>query len=79
MKRLWIAAALLGVMLAGSLTNAWYAQSMTEGFNRRLEQAQTLAREGIVRQKSPMRSMRTGRAVTFIFTPSCAIRTPTKF
>ena len=45
MKRLWIAAALLGVMLAGSLTNAWYAQSMTEGFNRRLEQAPTLARE----------------------------------
>ena len=45
MKRLWIAAALLGVMLAGSLTNAWYAQSMTEGFNRRLEQAQTLARD----------------------------------
>lgn len=45
MKRLWIAAALLGVMLAGSLTNAWYAQSMTEGFNRRLEQAQALARE----------------------------------
>ena len=32
-------------MLAGSLTNAWYAQSMTEGFNRRLEQAQALARE----------------------------------
>ena len=44
MKRLWIAAALLAAMLAGSLVNAWYAQSLCDGLNRQLEQAQKLAR-----------------------------------
>ena len=44
MKRLWIATALLGVMLVGSLANAWYAQSLSDDWTQQLEQAQKLAR-----------------------------------
>ena len=45
MKRLYIAAGLLILMLGASLTNAWYAQSLTEDMGQRLRQAQTLAGE----------------------------------
>lgn len=45
MKRLWSAAAILVLLLAGSLVNAWYAQSLSDGMTARLEQAQALARE----------------------------------
>lgn len=45
MKRLWIAAALLLFLLGASLTNAWYAQSVTDGMRQRLRQAQTLAEQ----------------------------------
>ncbi len=43
MKRLWIAAGLLILLLAASLTNAWYVQSVTGEMGERLRQAQTLA------------------------------------
>ena len=46
MKRLWIAAALLLFLLGASLTNAWYAQNVTDGMRERLRQAQTLAEQG---------------------------------
>ena len=46
MKRLWIAAALLLFLLGASLTNAWYAQNVTDGMRQRLREAQTLAEQG---------------------------------
>ena len=46
MKRLWIAAALLLVLLGASLTNAWYAQKVTGGMREQLGQAQTYAEQG---------------------------------
>lgn len=45
MKRLWIAAALLSVMLGSSLVNAWYVQALCDGLSGRLEEAQQLARQ----------------------------------
>lgn len=46
MKRLWIAAALLLFLLGASLTNAWYAQKVTDGMRQQLRLAQTLAEQG---------------------------------
>ena len=46
MKRLWIAAALLLFLLGASLTNAWYAQDVTDGMRQQLRQAQTWAEQG---------------------------------
>ena len=46
MKRLWIAAGLLALLLAASLTNAWYAQKLTGDMGERLRQAQTLTGQG---------------------------------
>ena len=45
MKRLYIAAGLLGLLLAASLTNAWYAQKVTGEMGERLRQAQALAEQ----------------------------------
>lgn len=45
MKRLWIATAILVLMLAGSLANAWYSQSLSDSLSDRLNQAQQMARE----------------------------------
>lgn len=46
MKRLWIAAVLLLLLLGASLTNAWYAQNITDGMRQQLRLAQTLAEQG---------------------------------
>lgn len=46
MKRLYIAAGLLALLLAASLTNAWYAQKITGDMGERLRQAQTLTGQG---------------------------------
>ena len=46
MKRLWAACALLALLLAASLTNAWYARTLTQQLSQPLEQAQRLAGEG---------------------------------
>ena len=46
MKRLWIAAGLLLVLLTASLANAWYARKVTGGMNDQLGQAQGLAENG---------------------------------
>lgn len=46
MKRFWAAAALLALLLAGSLANAWYARALTEDMGARLDRAQTLAGAG---------------------------------
>ncbi|USF25115.1 hypothetical protein N510_003588 [Firmicutes bacterium ASF500] len=43
MKRLYIALALLALLLGASLANAWYAQSLTGDMTDRLRQAQSLA------------------------------------
>ena len=45
MKRLLGGTALLLLLLAGSLANAWYARTLTEGLCRDLDRAQTLARQ----------------------------------
>lgn len=45
MKRLWIAVGLLALLLAASLTNAWYAQNITEDMGRQLRQAQSLTEQ----------------------------------
>ena len=45
MKRLLSAAAILALLLGGSLYNAWYAQSLTDSLSTRLEWAQELARQ----------------------------------
>ena len=45
MKRLWIAAALLVLLLGASLVNAWYAQSLTGEMADRLRQAQALTEQ----------------------------------
>lgn len=41
MKRLWIAAAILVLMLGASLVNGWYAQSLTGEMTKQLRQAQS--------------------------------------
>ena len=46
MKRLWISAGLLVLLLAASLANAWYAQKLTGNMGERLRQAQTLTGQG---------------------------------
>ena len=43
MKRLYIAAALLLLLLGASLTNGWYAQNITGEMCKELRQAQLLA------------------------------------
>lgn len=43
MKRLWIAAGLLVVLLGASLANAWYAQTLTGDMAEQLRRAQSLA------------------------------------
>ena len=45
MKRLWIAAGLLLVLLTASLANAWYAQRLTGEMREQLRQAQTHAEQ----------------------------------
>lgn len=45
MKRLWTAAALLVVLLAATLTNAWYSLSLTQRLSEPLKQAHQLARQ----------------------------------
>ena len=47
MKRLLSAAALLLVLLGGSLWNAWYADRLTGRMAGQLEQAQELAARGL--------------------------------
>ena len=44
MKRLWIAAGLLVLLLCASLVNGWYAQGLTG--SKRLDQAQAQAERG---------------------------------
>ena len=44
MKRLWIAAGLLVLLLGASLVNAWYARELTGGLGEQLRQAQDCAR-----------------------------------
>ena len=44
MKRLYIAAGLLLLMLAGCLLNAWYTQQLTDEMIQDLQQAQQAAR-----------------------------------
>ena len=46
MKRLWIAAALLVLLLGASLANGWYAEKITGAMRESLDQAQHLAEEG---------------------------------
>ena len=46
MKRLWIAAALLLLLLGASLLNGWYAQKLTSGMRQQLELAQALSLRG---------------------------------
>ena len=46
MRRFWAAAALLALLLAGSLANAWYARALTEDMGARLDRAQALAGAG---------------------------------
>ena len=43
MKRLYIAAGLLLFLLAASLTNAWYARTVTGNMGERLQRAQEMA------------------------------------
>ena len=43
MKRLWIALALLGALLAGTLLHTWSLEGFTGALTGQLEQAQTLA------------------------------------
>ena len=45
MKRLWIASALLALLLAASLGNAWYSNSLTQSLAQPLREAQQLARQ----------------------------------
>lgn len=45
MKRLWIAVALLALMLGGALTNAWYSKSMTGRMGAQLRQAQAMTEQ----------------------------------
>lgn len=44
MNRLFAALAILTLLLAGSLYNAWYVQSLTDSMANQLEQAQQFAR-----------------------------------
>ncbi len=45
MKRLYIAAALLLLLLAASLANGWYAAKITGSMREQLDQAQALAEQ----------------------------------
>lgn len=44
MKRLWIALALMGAILGGTLAHTWSLQGFTDTLTGQLEEAQTLAR-----------------------------------
>lgn len=46
MKRLWIASALLVMLLGASLASAWHARSLTDGMREQLRLAQTLTKQG---------------------------------
>lgn len=46
MKRLWIASALLVMLLGASLASAWHARSLTDGMREQLRLAQTLTEQG---------------------------------
>ena len=46
MKRLWAAAAILAVLLGGTLWNAWYAERLTGGMIQQLKQAQERTAQG---------------------------------
>ena len=46
MKRFWAAITILAVLLGATLWNAWYAEQLTGGLARQLEQAQELAAQG---------------------------------
>lgn len=46
MKRLWIAATLLLLLLAASLANAWHVQTLADRWIFQLEQAQRFVRAG---------------------------------
>lgn len=46
MKRLWIAAALLLLMLGGTLGNAWYLSGIVDGYEQYLTTAQDMAGRG---------------------------------
>ena len=46
MRRLWAAAAILAVLLGGTLWNAWYAEKLTGGMIQQLEQAQERTAQG---------------------------------
>lgn len=46
MKRLWIAAAIVIVLAAGTLVNVWYLERFTGNLSGSLEQAQELAENG---------------------------------
>lgn len=45
MKHFTIASVILVLLIGGSLYNAWYAQSLTDGLALRLERAQELAQQ----------------------------------
>ena len=57
MRRFWAAAALLALLLAGSLANAWYARTLTGDMGARLDRAQAGAEDygGILVALSPTR------------------------
>ena len=57
MKRLWAAAAILAVLLGGTLWNAWYAERLTGGMIQQLKQA-----PGADRPRGTGRGRRTERA-----------------
>lgn len=46
MRRLWAAAAILAVLLGGTLWNAWYAERLTGEMIQQLEQAQKRTAQG---------------------------------
>lgn len=46
MRRLWISAGILILLLAGSLFNAWYARELTAAMGEQLDQAQQMTRQG---------------------------------
>jgi len=56
MRRLWIAVALLAVMLGGTLGNAWYLGGVIDGYQRRLTTAQDLAGRGAWEQAEQLTS-----------------------
>ena len=81
MKRLWAAAAILAVLLGGTLWNAWYAERLTGGMIQQLKQAQERTAQGDWEGAAELseQAFQSWQDMRRISTSLCGTATPTRF